>query len=373
MSHQVCRRCVLNSRVPNVTFNAQGVCNLCQDHAEHPEAAAPLDPAEGRRAFLKHFPNRPLTPSLSPQKAGGEGDYDCLCLFSGGKDSTAMLYHLKARLGLKVLAFTLDNWMLSPEAHRNIERVTRRLGVDHMYYKPDWDLAAHLFRHGVMHADRTPRGRSLAFLVGHVCWPCFVMVSLFSIKTAMAKDIRRIVVGATPGQLRQKDDRLKARYAGVADIYFSMMRPLLRRLKGTYRARARLSWPEKLRSLRVRIVPFYEYFHYDEAEAFRVAEEECGWVRPADTDSCSTNCLTNALGIAIHKARYGISPYLIPLAYDVRTGLVTREDALASVSVPLDSDQVRRMAEKLDVPPDAYIAGLPVAPAPAVAVSPLSP
>lgn len=350
MSHQVCTRCVLNDRVPNVTFNAQGVCNLCEDHAVNPEPAAPLDQDEGLKNFLGHFPKRVVS--------NGEKKYDCLCLFSGGKDSTAMLYHLKARLNLKVLAFTLDNWMLSPEAHANVDRVTKRLGVDHVYYKPEWDLTAHIFRHGVTGAGRTAKGRRNAFMVGHVCWPCFVMVCLFSIKTAMAHDIRRIIIGTTPGQMRQKDERLKARYQGVLDIYFSMMRPLLSQLRGTYRKRAHLSLWEMAQALRVSILPFYEYFHYDEAEAFRTAEQECDWVRPGDTDSCSTNCLANALGIAIHRARYGISPYLIPLAHDVRTGLVTRDDALESVSAPLDLGQVRRMAEKLDVPADEYIAGL---------------
>jgi hypothetical protein len=349
VSHQVCTRCILNSHVPHVTFNEHGVCNLCQEHAANPDPAAPLDQDKGLKSFMGQFTTR---------TASAGRKYDCLCLFSGGKDSTAMLYHLKKKLGLNVLAFTLDNWMLSPQAHDNIERVTKHLGVDHVYHKPDWDLMAHLFRHGVMESDRTAKGRRNAFMVGHVCWPCFVMVCLFSIKTAIAHDIRRIIVGTTPGQMRQKDDRLKAKYHGVADIYFSMMRPLLSQLRGSYRARARLSLWEMARSLRVRIVPLYEYFHYDEDEAFRIAEQECNWVRPGDTDSCSTNCLVNALGIAIHRARYGVSPYLVPIAYDVRTGLVSRQDALEAVSAPVDADQVHRMATKLDVPADEYLAGL---------------
>jgi hypothetical protein len=70
-------------------------------------------------------------------------------------------------------------------------------------------------------------------------------------------------------------------------------------------------------------------------------------MKPEDTDSCSTNCLINALGIAIHRKHYKISPYLIPLAYDVRAGLVNREEALKAVNAPINEQIVRRVVQKL--------------------------
>ena len=76
--------------------------------------------------------------------------------------------------------------------------------------------------------------------------------------------------------------------------------------------------------LRLRLVPLYDYVTYHEAEIYRIVQDELGWVRPRDTDSCSSNCQLNALGVHVHRQRYGISPYVIPLAHDVRHGLMTR-------------------------------------------------
>jgi hypothetical protein len=344
VNRQVCMRCIVDSRVPDVTFNAEGLCNHCQTYLEQAEPPAIASAAQGEAKFLKLF------------KSGrGRSDYDCLCLFSGGKDSTAMLYHMAVRLKLKVLAFTLDNGFLSPEAHRNIERVTKHLGVDHVYAKPEWDLMSHLFQTAILQSDRSLKSRRLAFMIGHICWPCFAMVSLFSVMTAVERGIPRIIVSTTPGQQRQKNQNLRRKFGGVLDVYLSMIRPLLLAIDPAYRARLRMSVMDRLRALLgVRVIPFHDYFIYDENEAFRTAKEHCAWKQPEDTDACSTNCLANALGIAIHKSRYGISPYLIPMGYDVRKGLVDRDDALRALEAPLDLARVQAIAEKLGVSPDAY-------------------
>ena len=58
-------------------------------------------------------------------------DYDCLLLFSGGKDSSYALYRL-VEMGWKVLTFTFDNGFISDVAFSNIERITSKLGVENI-------------------------------------------------------------------------------------------------------------------------------------------------------------------------------------------------------------------------------------------------
>src|SRR5687767_11954303 len=120
---RVCRRCILPDSVPGITIDAEGICNLCQEHAG---IVAP--PKPGEDAFLK---------ALAP--VGRRAAYDCLCLYSGGKDSTYMLYVLSRKLKLRVLAMTLDNWFLSPQTQVNIRNTLQRLeNVDHVQVKPSW-------------------------------------------------------------------------------------------------------------------------------------------------------------------------------------------------------------------------------------------
>lgn len=336
MSYQICNRCILDSNIPGIKFSKNGVCNFCEEYSQKEKPGLTKDATDQEKEFLELIKN-----------GRNNSQYDCLCLYSGGKDSTNMLYNLVSRLKLRVLAFTLDNWFLSPQTYNNIRKVVSILNVDHMFYKPEWDMVAYLFRLGIKGFDKNKESKRMAFLIGHICWPCFVMISIFSIKTALEKNIPNIVVGTTPGQLIQKKEDLLTKYKGIPDVYQSMIRPFISIIDKEHRKKFDLSFISKIKALGLKLIPFYEYFRYSEELAFKISKEKFNWERPEDTDSCSTNCLVNALGIALHKKYYKISPYLIPLAYDVRAGLVDRQEALKAVNMRLNDEMVRQIAQKL--------------------------
>ena len=76
---------------------------------------------------LRHDEDRRrLIGEVETLKAERRGEHDCVVLFSGGKDSTYMLYQLVA-LGLKPLTFTLDNGFISDGAKDNIRRAAAHL------------------------------------------------------------------------------------------------------------------------------------------------------------------------------------------------------------------------------------------------------
>jgi len=59
---------------------------------------------------------------------------------SGGKDSTYVLCKIVKKHKLKVLAVTFNNGFLTEFAKKSIENTVCKLGVDHIYYKPDWNI-----------------------------------------------------------------------------------------------------------------------------------------------------------------------------------------------------------------------------------------
>jgi len=69
-----CRACVLPDTRPNLTLDAQGICNACRMHASKPD----IDWVAREQTF------RRLVDSVRARSAG----YDCLIPVSGGKDST---------------------------------------------------------------------------------------------------------------------------------------------------------------------------------------------------------------------------------------------------------------------------------------------
>lgn len=334
---RVCRICILPATVPGVTLDADGVCSVCRSAA--PAAAMRAEPGDERRVVEAFVRRRRWD------------RYDCLCLYSGGKDSTFMLYTLARQLNLRVLALTLDNWFISPQTHANIKTTLQRLeSVDHILFKPAWTVVQQAMQAGFSFRPGTRLGDK-AYVVGHACLSCFGLITAYAGKIAMEKGIRNIVAGTTPGQMHQRSARnLAERYRTAAQAFRGLTLPLMRDLAGRsdeLKRTFRVSPLDAVRAIRLNLVPFYEHVRYDEAHVLDVVTRELGWVRPRDTDSCSTNCQLNALGVYVHRKRYGVSPYVFPLAHDVRAGLVTREDALRAVDGELNAGVVVRVARQL--------------------------
>lgn len=340
MASRICRVCILPETVPGVTFDADGVCSVCAAAARAGTAGDGTGAAGGEADVLAAF---------VPRRRWDR--YDCLCLYSGGKDSTYMLYALARGLKLRVLALTLDNWFISPQTHTNIRTTLQRLEtVDHILFKPSWTVVRTSMQAGFGFAPGTRLGDK-AYVVGHACLSCFGLITAYAGKIAMEKGIRNIVAGTTPGQMRQKSARnLADRYRSAAEAFRGLTLPLMKDLASRddeLKRVFRVSLRDRVKAVRLNLVPFYEHVRYDETRILDVVTRELGWVRPRDTDSCSTNCQLNALGVYVHRKRYGLSPYVFPLAHDVRAGLLSRDEALRAVDGELNHGVVTSVATRL--------------------------
>lgn len=120
---QRCSRCLYDENVPNITFDAAGVCNYCHIHdqlnREYPTGE------EGQQRLFA------LADRIKHQ--GRNKPYDVIVGVSGGCDSSYLLY-LAVQLGLRPLAVHFDNTWDSTIAVENIHDVLKKLNVDlHTY------------------------------------------------------------------------------------------------------------------------------------------------------------------------------------------------------------------------------------------------
>ncbi|MBW2072885.1 MAG: hypothetical protein JRI89_16770, partial [Deltaproteobacteria bacterium] len=85
---------------------------------------------------------------------------------------------------------------------------------------------------------------------------------------------------------------------------------------------------------------------YDER---KIVEEiqALGWQPPADTDSNSSNCLLNSLGIESHLQKFGFHPYAFELAGLVREGYLSRAEGLARLAARPDEKIVSEVKRTL--------------------------
>lgn len=127
-----CKLCVIPEGFPHVAFDGAGVCGLCRSYRKGPAAGL-------KRRYRNEF-ERLL------KRRAGTGQYDILACYSGGKDSTYALSIFKERYALKTLAFTFDNGFIPRRTYDNIRTVVERLSVDHILFKPRFDLLKRIFK-----------------------------------------------------------------------------------------------------------------------------------------------------------------------------------------------------------------------------------
>lgn len=142
-----CSNCVISSRVPGVELRA-GVCQKCRDFINQTR-----DPeeVEWERKYLA-AQQRQCDEILSSYQGFGKRDYDALVLFSGGKDSTYMVYRLKRDYpGLRILTATWDNGYYSQIALDTARSVAKKLDLDHILYRPRTSVYTSLYRYTLTH------------------------------------------------------------------------------------------------------------------------------------------------------------------------------------------------------------------------------
>ncbi|HEY3196408.1 MAG TPA: hypothetical protein VGJ57_00220, partial [Nitrospirales bacterium] len=79
-----------------------------------------------------------LNELLHQHQGKGAFQYDAICLFSGGKDSTYMIHRIRCEFPrLRMLAYTIDNGFMSPVAKDNVYELIGKLQIDHIFARPD--------------------------------------------------------------------------------------------------------------------------------------------------------------------------------------------------------------------------------------------
>jgi hypothetical protein len=136
-----CLRCAISEKA--APLDTKGLCPFCR---------APLPPP----AETTPFPNETaeLTQILSAHEGRGQGRYDALVLFSGGKDSVYMVRRIQdAHPKIRLLALTIDNTFMSPIARANALRLVRQLDLDHITFRPARAYLKKLYRYGITHLN----------------------------------------------------------------------------------------------------------------------------------------------------------------------------------------------------------------------------
>ena len=315
-----CLKCGLPSNYPDISFNEDDVCEFCTDFDRFRDDVF---------AYFKD--ERDLDRIIADAKATASGDYDCMMLFSGGKDSSYVLSQLVEK-GLRVLAWSLDNGFIAEEAKANIRRVTKELGVDLIMA-----TTPHM---NAIFADSLQR-------FSNVCNGCYKAIYTLSMNVARQKGIGYIFTGLSRGQLfetrlhelfrhRMFDvDQMDKAIAEARKVYHRVDDAVYRLLDVSMFNDDRIFDQ----------IQFVDYFRYTDVlleEMYDFLSTRVPWIRPTDTGR-STNCLINEMGIHVHKMERGYHNYALPYSWDVRLGHKTRAEAMEELDDDIRMPMVQQM------------------------------
>ncbi len=132
---------------------------------------------------------------LFAEAAKKSGKYDAMVCFSGGKDSTYLLWLLKNVYGLNVLAFTVTHPFMRLLALENIIKVPDKLGIDHM----EFPVAPGLFKTFIGTGLDLWKSAELSEMTG--CQLCGFFHKVIPLNIARDMQIPLLIHGEDPTQV----------------------------------------------------------------------------------------------------------------------------------------------------------------------------
>ena len=320
-----CQRCILPESFPALTFDEQGICNKCRAY-------------ERRWSNFNFKKSEEYVRNIFEAAKGNK--YDCVIGISGGKDSSYALYLCTQRDKLKPLCVTFDNGFLSTEASDNIRKLTTKLEVKHISFKPDWELMKRLYKHFLL-------------TTGEFCSPCNIGIGSFLYDTANKYNIPLIISGFSPRTDADRDNNVyhitTEYFQNVARGYFSKneIQDFLHS-KAFTRALYHLTG-------RIKYITLPLYIEWDEEEMVSVLERQIDWKAEAPITTEHTDCIATKLKEYLRIKEFGFSEKTMKFSVLVRNGAISREEALARVEafeseiMEDKSGLVRKVMQMLDL------------------------
>lgn len=126
----VCKRCVMDSTDPLISFDTSGNCNYC-NYALATKAERWKNNREGKIELDN------IIDELKSETKNKK--YDCIIGLSGGLDSAYLAYYIRKEYGLRMLAVHIDTGWNTDIAEKNIERICKKLNIDLIVEKINQD------------------------------------------------------------------------------------------------------------------------------------------------------------------------------------------------------------------------------------------
>ncbi len=310
IEHRRCVRCIQDSSVPGINFDAEGVCNFCRMH----ERLLEIYPSgkKGQDILESFFEKIRSTP--------GKSGYDCVVGVSGGRDSTYLLWKCVKEWGLRPLAVHFNDGFDNPVGGENMSRAAEALGVELRTITSDWREAKDL---KITFLKASVPDLNLGTDIG-------IASSLY--EAAFQEGIKYILIGQsfrTEGIKPLSWSFFDGDYLRNVQKKLGMvpLRPWKPGDPGFNLGKKELTYYTVLKKIRT-LTPLY-YVDYVRKDAEEILKNELGWVYPG---AHYFDDLYHSLIHYVHRVKFNIDLNMNSDSALVRSGQLSREKALERAS-----------------------------------------
>ncbi len=310
-----------------ISFDKEGVCSTCRQ-IEYKQQKIDWEERDTEFQTL-----------LAEYR--GNGDYDCIVPFSGGKDSTFTALVLIRKYKLKPLLVNFDHGFYRPGVIADREKAVKKLGAELITFKPNWQIVKKTMR---VSLERK----------GAIMWHSHCGIYAYPMQEAVRRQIPLIIWGEPTSEYvsyygyDEKEEVDEKRFNSIVNLGITAedmvgMLDLPESQAGgtvTLRDLAPYQYPplKSLRALKARSICLGNYIPWDTKKQSELIRKELGW--------------TGAPVEGIPHERYwyekiedgfqGIEDYLKWIkrgmsrmthlaSIDIRNGRMTRDEALAYI------------------------------------------
>jgi len=351
---KTCSRCILPDTYPGIEFDAEGVCNHCLSYRPRVSRGE-----EKLREIIDSY-------------RGRNAKYDCIVAYSGGRDSSYLLWYATQKLGLKVLACFVDNGYAPEQTLTNIRNATEALGIDLVIRKHGY------VRKCVRHTLKSWIRRPDPGMIGLLCAGCNFALRYYLLEMAREHKVPLVLFGlgepepettfaekllmSNPHKKLSKvslglgfASRIAANPSylsnpGALSVYMKeyifRWAPFLRKMMTK-----KVAYPE----MRV-LEPFY-YIDWDEDEIVSVIHDKLNWEKCTYSGSSwRTDCEIATFKNYLYKQTIGFSKLHELLSNMIRCDMTTREKAIARVEKEgyISEDFIRGFLEEAGLDYQAF-------------------
>lgn len=313
-----CSRCTIPETHETITFDAEGVCNICRQQ-EYKKDRIDWTAREQEFAALV-------------EQYRGKYSHDCIVPFSGGKDSTFTLYHLVKTYGLKPLVVQFDHGFMRPNMLENNVRTLKALGVDFLSFRPSWKVVQKLMLESLTRK-------------GDFCWHCHTGIFAYPMQIAVRFNVPLVIWGEPSAEYtsyygydekEEVDERRFNRFVNLG-ITGDDMEGMIDGIEPRDLDPFRYPSLKELRRVKVRSVCLGSYVPWNVREQVRIIQRELGWQGdrvegvPAQYPYEKVECYMQGVRdyLKFLKRGYGRTSHLTSI--DIRNGILDRDEAMRLV------------------------------------------